>query len=626
MNTKTYPRLMLGLLAIGFIAFVALTNLLFSGARVDLTENRLYTISDGTREIIESIDEPLNLYFFFSDKAASDVVSLRTYATRVRELLEEYAAQADGNIRLSVIDPEPFSDAEDQAAGFGLQAVPLNGIADSVYFGLAATNAYGDQEVISFFQPEREDFLEYDISKLVNSLVTVEKPVIGLISGLPMTGGFDMMTQRPTPAWVVVEQLRQNFEVRTVNADAESLDDDLTELMIVHPEGLSDDLRYAIDQFVLNGGAAMVFVDPLSESARAGGNPMAQAPGETASDLPGLLRSWGVELVPGKVVGDAATALLVGSQPGQPPQPHLAFLGLTPTEIDGDDAVTGDLESINIGFGGALRATEGATSTLTPLLQSSDQSMLLDAMQVQMTQDPAMLADGFSPTGERYILAARLGGPATSAFDGPQREAQPYRSQAENINVIVVADTDLLADRYWVQVQDFFGQRLATAWADNGALVLNAAENLNGSSALISIRSRGRFSRPFSRVQAMRADADAKYRQSADDLQARLDETEARLAELEQTQSNGALLALSPEQEAALARFQDEKIRIRKELRDVRHQLDRDIEKLGMYLKVSNIVFAPIVLTLALLGVHRWRQRRRRRFDLQRLQAAGEAA
>ena len=607
MKKTSLPGLMLTLLAIGFIAFVALTNLLFSSARVDLTENRLFTISDGTREIIDSIEEPLNLYFFYSDKATRDVMALRSHATRVRELLEEYALVADGKIRLSVIDPEPFSDAEDQAAGFGLQAVPLNGLADAVYFGLAATNAYGDQQVISFFQPEREEFLEYDISKLLDSLITVDKPVIGLISGLSVNGSFDMMTQRPTPPWVVIDQLRQSFEVRTIQADADAIDEDVTELLIVHPQNLSDDLRYAIDQFVLTGGKALVFVDPFSESARSE-SPMGGAPVESSSDLPELLVAWGVELEAEKVVGDAATALMVGSQPGQPPQPHLAFLGLTPNQIAADDVVTGDLESLNLGFAGALTAIPDATTQIMPLLQSSDQSMLLDAAEVQLSSDPSTLLDTFAPTGERYTLAARLSGPATSAFDGPLREAQSYVAQAEDINVIVVADTDLLADRFWVQAQDFFGQRLVTAWADNGALVLNAAENLTGRSALINIRSRGRYSRPFTVVQALRAEADGRYRQSAEDLQARLDEAEARLSELEQDPQSSGLLALSPEQEAEIERFQQEKLRIRKQLRDVRHQLDRDIDALGMQLKVINILIAPLLLTVLLFAAYRMRK------------------
>ena len=616
MNRRIYPRLVLALLAVGFVSFMALNNLLFGGLRVDLTENRMYTVSAGTREIIDSIEEPIDLYFFFSDKATRDVAPLRSYARRVRELLEEYALRADGRIRLQVIDPVAFSEAEDQAAEFGLQAVPLDAGGEQVYFGLAGSNAWGEQEVIPFFQPEREEFLEYELSKMLAGLVAAKKPVVGVVSGLQINGGFDMMTSQPTPPWVVMEQLQQGFEVRSLPLTGDAIDEDVTTLMVVHPAGLPDSMQYAIDQFVMKGGKAIVYVDPYCESSRASGNPMLE-PGapESSSSLPRLFKAWGVEFAPDKVVGDAATALQISVAADQPPVAHLGFLGLGVEQISPEDVVTGSLESINLGMAGALKPAAGASTHFEPLLRSSAQSALLDAMQVQMNRDPAALLKDFAPTGERYTLAARIGGPAKSAFDGPQVEGREHLAEAKDINVIVVADADLLADRFWVQVQDFFGQRTATAWADNAAFAQNALENLSGSSALIGIRSRGRYSRPFELVQRIRLGADAKYRESAELLQQRLDETEQQLAELQRNRHESNQLALSPEQEQALARFQDEKLRIRKQLREVRLKLDQDIERLGMALKVLNIVVMPLVLTLALFGWHRWRMRRRRAAD-----------
>jgi len=619
MNRKIYPRVAIFLLVVGFVSFTALNNSLFGSARIDLTDNGLYTISKGTREIIDSIEEPINLYFFYSDKATTELAPLRAYAKRVRELLEEYALQADGRIRLEVIDPEPFSEAEDQAAQFGLQAVPLTAGGETIYFGLAATNAYGDQQVIPFFQPDREEFLEYELSKLLNNLVTLKKPVVGLISGLQMSGGFDMMSSRPTPAWAVVDQMRQVFEVRDLAPSTDKIDEDISTLMIVHPVALPEPMQYAIDQFVLSGGKAIVFVDPYSESSRAGANPMMDAtPMQSASNLERLFKAWGLELEPEKVVGDARTALMITVSPDQPAIQHLAFLGLGVDDIAQDDVVTGSLEMINIGMGGSLRPLDGATTRFTPILQSSDRAMLFDSVQVQMGRDPSTLLKGFAPTGERYTLAARIDGPVRSAFDGPLSEAQPYLAESDNINVIVVADTDMLADRFWVQVQDFFGQRIATAWADNASFLMNSLENLSGSSSLIGIRSRGRFSRPFTLVQTIRSNADAKYRATAETLQQRLDETEQRLAELQQDKQDSNLLVLSPEQEQALQQFLDERLRIRKELREVRHQLDRDIEQLGMALKLVNIVIMPLLLTLALYGWHHWRTRRARAADIAR--------
>lgn len=611
MNRKIYPRAALALLAVGFVAFMALNNLLFGGLRFDLTENRMYTLSAGTRQIIDSIDEPVDIYFFFSDKSTREVAPLRTYARRVQELLEEYALLAKGRIRLKIVDPVPFSEAEDQAAAFGLQAVPLDGGGEQIYFGLAGTNAVGDQQVIPFFQPEREEFLEYELSKMLASLVTKKKPVIGVISGLQLNGGFDMMTARPSPAWVVMDQIRQGFEVRNLPLTGDSIDDDVTTLMIVHPAGLSPAMEYAIDQFVLKGGKAIVFVDPYCESSRAAGNPLEQGPTESASNLPRLFKAWGLEYAADKVVGDAATALQISVAPEQPPVAHLAFLGLGVDNIERSDVVTGSLESLNLGMAGALKAAPGASTRFEPLLRSSDNAGLLEAMQVQIARDPAALMKGFAPTGERYTLAARISGPAKSAFDKPQVEGREHLAEGKDINVIVVADADMLADRFWVQVQDFFGQRVATAWADNAAFAQNALENLSGSSELIGIRSRGRYSRPFELVQQIRLGADAKYRESAELLQQRLEETEKQLAELQRSKQQSNQLTLSPEQEQALMRFQEEKLRIRKQLRDVRHELDQDIEQLGAVLKLINIVVMPLLLTLALAGWHRWRKRRR---------------
>lgn len=613
MNRKIYPRVALVLLAVGFIAFSALNNLLFGRARLDLTENRLYSISPGTREIIKSVDEPVDLYFFFSDKAAREAAPLRNYARRVRELLEEYALRSQDKIRLHIIDPVSFSEAEDQAAEFGLQAVPLNAGGENIYFGLVGTNAVGDRQSIGFFQPEREEFLEYEISKLLNSLVVVKKPVVGLLSGLPMSGGFDMMSSRPTAPWAVLDQIQQSFEVRDIEQTADSIDPAITTLMIVHPAALSDATLYAVDQFVMKGGKAIVYIDPFCESARAGGNPMMeQAPPQTSSNPTKLLQAWGVTMAADKIVGDIGTALQISVGDDGQPVRHVGFLGLGAENVARDDVVSGSLESLNLGMAGALSAVKGATTKFEPLLQSSPQAMLIDAMQLQMTRDPNELLRGFKPGGERYTLAARISGPAKSAFGKALKETQQHVSESKSINVIVVADADMLADRFWVQVQNFFGQRVATAWADNAAFAQNAVENLSGSSALIGIRSRGRFTRPFELVERIRLGADEKYRAHAETLQQRLDETERKLTELQQGKQESNQLVLSPEQEKALLRFQDEKLRIRKELREVRRQLDQDIENLGLWLKVLNILVLPLLLTMLLYGVHRWRVARRR--------------
>jgi len=610
-NRKNYPRIALFLLVLGFIAFSAINTLLFGRLRIDFTEGALYTVSDGTREIIAGIGEPIDMYFFFSDKATREAAPLRGYARRVRELLEEYAHEADGRIRLHVIDPEPFSEAEDQAGEFGLQAVPLDAGGEKIYLGLAATNAYGEKQVLPFFQPEREEFLEYELSKLLASLTATKKPVIGLISGLQLAGGFDMMSSQPTPAWMVIDQLREGFDVRTIGPQAERIDPDITTLLLVHPSTLSPAMQYAVDQFVMKGGKALVFVDPLCESARAAPNPMMpQEPGATASSLGSLFAAWGVDYQMDKVVGDPGTALQISIAADQQPVAHPGFLGLGPDNLASADVVTARLESLNLGFAGALAPAKGATTRFDPLLQSSDRAGLIDSARMQATRDPSALLADFTPGGQRYTLAARISGPAKSAFQGPQKEGEAHVAESKDINVVIVADADMLADRFWVQVQNFFGQRIATAWADNAAFLQNGIENLSGSSALIQVRSRGRFSRPFGLVQSIRLDAETRYRASADELQKRLDDTEKRLEELQSGKGDARELVLSPEQEATLDEFQDQKLRIRKELREVRHRMDSDIERLGMVLKVLNIVVAPVLLTLALFGWHRLRVRR----------------
>ncbi len=617
---KFVSNLGLVVLALAFLAFTVLNNLMFSSARIDLTDNAIYTLSDGSRSIIDKIDEPLNLYLFFSESTSTELTAVRSYAKRVRELLEEYALYGGSNIQLHVIDPEPFSEQEDQAAEFGLQAVPVNAAGDNLYLGLAGTNAVGDVETIGFFQPDKEEFLEYDISKLIHTLSTIEKPVLGLMSTIKIQGDIDMQTFQQTPAWVMVSQLEQLFDVRSVDTTAEEIDSEIKVLMVVHPKGLNDLTLYAIDQFVLRGGHLLAFMDPLAEQdAPPQANPMMpQAPAERASDLNKLTKAWGVTLSKNKIVGDSQTALQVGGGSGAPVR-HLGILGLEPDNFDKNDVTMGALESINVATIGYFDIDEAAEANVVRLIQSSTFAMPLDAFQFQFLRDPADLQKSFAPTGTRYAMAVRIGGPAKSAFPdgvGESEGAAPGEQikESDHINVILFADTDLLSDRLWVRVQNFFGQRIASPWANNGDLVTNAVDNLFGSTDLISIRSRGRFTRPFDLVQDLRREAEAKYLTKANDLQAQLAETERKLTELQKTREETSNLGLSPEQRSALAQFEQEKLKIRKELRDVRHQLGQDIDSLGATLKFVNVALIPLMLTLLLFFFSRMRARSRSRY------------
>ena len=347
----------------------------------------------------------------------------------------------------------------------------------------------------------------------------------------------------------------------------------------------------------------LAFVDPLAEMDRpAVTNPMMPSPsGDQASSLNELMIPWGLSVRPGFVLGDSRAALSVGGPDGSPVR-HLAIVGMGAENLSAEDVVTADLESVNFASAGIIDIASDSSVQFETLIQSSDASMPLDASQFQYLTNPADLLKSFVASGERYAIAARVSGSVDSAFpDGIDGYDGEVVSATDSLNVILVADSDLLSDRLWVQVQNFFGQQVASPWANNGDLVINSLDNLSGSSALISIRSRGRFTRPFDVVQDLQREAEAGYLESAEDLQAQLAETEIKLSEMQSTQESGNVLSLTAEQEAALIEFQNEKLRIRKQLRDVRHQLNQDIEELGSTLKFLNIALIPLLLTLGLL-------------------------
>ncbi|MCB1804694.1 MAG: GldG family protein, partial [Candidatus Competibacteraceae bacterium] len=322
-------------LAVLFVALIILSNMFLRGARLDLTENHLYTLSEGTRNILGDIDEPINLYFFYSERASRDIPVLRTYATRVRELLDEFVQVSKGQLNLHVIDPLPFSEDEDRAAQFGLQSIPVGANNETVYFGLAGTNSTDGLSVVPFFQPDKEAFLEYDLTKLIYNLANPEKPVLALISSLPMTGGFDPMTRQPGQPWVIYEQLQQLFDVRVLGGDIDQIDDDVRVLMVVHPKNLSDKTRYAIDQYVLGGGHAMFFVDPQAElETPLNPNDPSAMFAEKSSDLPELFKAWGIEYNKDQIIGDSGYALSVSVSADKPPVRHLGILSIEKSGLD----------------------------------------------------------------------------------------------------------------------------------------------------------------------------------------------------------------------------------------------------------------------------------------------------
>jgi ABC-type uncharacterized transport system involved in gliding motility auxiliary subunit len=612
------------LLAVLFLGVVMLSNVGLRGMRLDLTQNRLYTLSGGTQQVVRDLKEPVNLYFYFSrDIAAKQSPLILPYAARVREFLEEIAARAGGKIRLHVVDPQPFSDDEDRAAEFGLQALPAGNGNDSLYFGLAGTNSTDGRSSIPSFQADREEFLEYDVAKLIQDLGTPKKPVIGLLSSIGLQGQFNPQTGQMGEPWPIYTQLQQLFNLRNLNSDLDHIDKDVDVLMLVHPKQLAPKTLYAIDQFVMRGGRMLLMVDPDAGADLSGqvpGNPLAGAMANHSSDLQPLLAAWGVDYDATKVIGDLGRGLEVRTGPTGGPVRHIGILGLRRADMDPKDVLTSSLESINLATVGSLSQRAGAKTAFEPLLMSSTSAEPLPAVRFNGLVDPSTLRDGFKSTGTRYTIAARITGPVDSAYpNGPPPDLKPaagppiahLTKSTTPANIVVIADTDLLMDYLWVQQRQFLGQRIAQAFANNGDLIANILDNLSGSSALISIRGRASFSRPFERIDALKRQADERLRAKAMELQSELQQTESKLTELQSKRNDQSSIMLSPEQEAELKRFTAEKTRVRKELRETQRGLDVDINRLGSELKVINIAIAPLIVAVA--GVLILSMRRRRR-------------
>jgi len=623
-------------LAVLFLGVVMLSNAGLRGMRLDLTQNKLYTLTPGTQQVLAELKEPVNLYYYFSrDAAAKQSPLIMPYATRVREFLEEIAARSGGKVHLRVIDPQAFSEDEDRAAEFGLQSLQAGG-GDALYFGLAGTNSTDGRSAIPSFQADREEFLEYDVAKLIHELGTPKKPVIGLMSSLNMQGQFDPMSGRMSEPWPILSQVQQIFTVRPLTSETDHIDKDVDVLMVVHPKHLPTKTLYAIDQFVMRGGKMLLFVDPNSGADTSGQdpqNPLAGAMADHSSNLEPLLSAWGVNYDAGKVIGDLERGLEVRSSMQAPPMRHIGILGLRHADMNQKDVVTTSLDVINIASSGSLAGKPGAKTTLEPLLLSSTSAAPLPAERFNALSDPSTLRDGFKPTGTRYALAARVTGPVESAFpQGAPADQKPaagpplaHLSKAVSpANIVIIADTDLLMDYMWVQTREVFGQKIAQAFANNGDLIANILDNLSGSSALISIRGRASFSRPFERVEALHRLADDRLRSKALELQSELQQTEAKLTELQSKRNDQASLMLSPEQEQEVKRFTAEKARARKELRETQRGLNVDIDRLESRLKVINIAIAPLIVAVVGGFVLSLRRRRKSRGSSQTRLAPGE--
>ena len=620
-----------------------LASRILGPARIDLTENRLFTLSVGTRAILANLDEPVTLRFYLSQRELERVPGIGGYADRVRALLNEYKRLSGGKLALHVIDPEPFSEEEDRAVGYGLRGVPLGLDEGSFYFGLAATNSVDDEEVIPFFAAEREQFLEYDVTKLVHNLTKPKQKIVGLLSSLPIEGqGPPMqaaMGGMDAQPWMVVEQIRQLFELRSLHPKLEEIPEDVDVLMLVHPQTLPREALYAIDQYVLRGGRVVAFVDPYSETQQPGmAAGFMQPVGSRRSEIDELLSAWGVTLGD-DVVADLDLALKVRMEQGGRVLTfdYPVWMNVTPHTFDQDDIVTGNLGNLGFGTPGYLEPAEGATNTFTPLVTTTPRAAQFTTSQVAaVTTDPRDLLDAYTSQDRAYTVVARVSGKVRTAFpdgrplpvstdeegnepageDEAGSEAEPkaehVSESTEDAQIILVADADMLADRFWVVVEEFLGSRIALPSAANSTLVVNALDNLTGSGDLISVRNRGTFTRPFVRVVALKQQAERAYRAKEQELIAQLEETERRLVELEESNQGNESLIITDAQRDELVQFRQERVRIRKELREVRRQLRADIEALESWLKFANIGLVPILIGLTGLAAGLLQLRRRR--------------
>lgn len=604
------------LMAIALLLAVnIISNVTLKSARLDLTDNKLYTLSQGTKNILTSLEEPITLRFYLSKKLASGLPAVSHYTVRVRELLEEYQRLAGNNINLQIIDPEPFSEAEDSAEAYGIQGVPVDNTNTKFYFGLAGTNSTDDEKVIAFFTPNREEFLEYDLTKLIYQLNNSKKTVVGLMSTLPIQGSGSPFMQNAAKPWMIVEHLSQLFEIRKLETDINVIDDDVNVLMLVHPKDLSDDTLYAIDQFVLKGGKAIVFADPYSEAYKPPTdpkNPLAAMQAPRNSELSKLFKAWGIEIAPEKVVGDLRAAEKVQMQKGNSAVvvTYPVWMNLNAkNNFNNSDTVTAKLDNMMLATPGAIIKQGDVATKIIPLIETSNVAMKIDVNKLGAFAQPENLVRDFKQEG-KFTLAARVTGKVKTAF--PDRE-DSVKESASDINLIIVADTDVLEDKFWVRVQNLFGQRIAMPHAANATFVSNALDNLSGSNDLISVRNRGTSTSPFTKVAEIQQAAEFRFREKEKELQARLEETEQKINSLQSDKQGGNELMLNIQQQQEIERFREEKIKIRKELRNVQHALQKDIERLETQMMFINIGLMPILIGILGLWFGMSSRRRRKR-------------
>lgn len=612
----------------------------FRHARIDLTEGKLFTLSQGTVNILKGIDELITIKLYYSERVATDLPEVRTTAERLKDLLAEFVDTADGNLRVEIVPVERYTASEDEASAAGLTGAQTRD-GEIIYFGFVATNMVDGREVIPFVPLDREEYLEYDLISTIYRLNRIDLPVLGLITSLPLDtgpGGIQAAMQGRSQPYVIYEQLLGSFEVEHVDSEAAEIPEGVEVLLIAHPDPLPAPMLYAIDQFVMGGGRILALLDPFSEMSQTGQPQMMQGGMRAGQPVPTndssvmalgpLLTSWGVEIDPAFIVADRTLGFYV---PQSDYPPVLLWPRASETEIDRNDIVSGELTLLQFASAGAINSIEGATTTLTPLVHSSPDSTLVEFQDAKFRKSFEDILADFVPDEASHIFAARIQGAISSAFPAgaPQPEedeaapgsAAPHITGTDAANIILIADADFLDDRFWVQIQNFMGERLMQPTADNGGFVVSAVENLMGSNDLISLRARAGSQRPFTLVQKIQREAEEAWLPKQRELETRLDEIAARVDELRgsglpdeagSTIPQGAIV-VTAEQRAELKSLLAEHEETRRAQREIQYNLRRDIDRLGNLVRFSNIAVVPLLVAFFAFGLSTVQTRRRRR-------------
>ncbi|WP_416899598.1 MAG: Gldg family protein [Minwuia sp.] len=608
------------LAAILFLSANVLADRFLGGSRIDLTERDLFTLSDGTLDLLGGLDEPVTLKLYYSRSLSANAPTVRNHAENVINMLEEYQAASNGRIRLEVIDPEPFSEAEDRAVDAGLSGVPIGPGGENFYFGLVGTNMTDDQEAIGFFSPERARFLEYDLTRTIYGLSNPDRPKLSIVSSYPLEwgpGGVQAAMRGQSRPYGIMQPMQEFFITDVLPGSWEEIPADTEVLMLLHARDLTPQQIYAIDQYIVKGGKALVFADPFSETGAqlppAGGAPNPLDRHELV--LPELFQAWGVEVEQDRIVGDRGNATRVNAGQGRRSIiDYVGWITAGPDALNGDDVVTAELQMpLIMPTAGHIRQTEDATLDVRPLVLSSADSMLFEASRFRHRPNPQALLADMVPTEERYVLAARLRGPVKSAFEAAPGgvEAEHVAQSDGSVEIILVADADMMDDRYWLTRQQMLGQEISQPTSGNGSFLINALDNLAGSADLIGLRSRAEGDRPFRRIEELRRAAEQQYLAEEQALVEKLSETEAKLAELQSKTGEGSTDLLSSEEQEAIETFQNQMLETRRDLRAVQHSLRSDIEALQSRVQLANLALMPALVLLFAIGIALYRRQRR---------------